>query len=123
VSEGPKKTPWVAKTKQTEAYVEYLKHLTTLSTGSIVLIAAFLEKLFSKPVWKLTVAVSLIGFMVSVVSSVISYTIFIEFHIEADEPSPRWSDVIVLAAMLLTWVGFLVGILSLAIFALKNLMQ
>ena len=34
---------------------DYLKHLTTLSTGSILLIATFLEKLFSQPRWKAAV--------------------------------------------------------------------
>ena len=33
---------------------EYWKHLSTLSTGSIILLAAFLEKLFIQPRWGLS---------------------------------------------------------------------
>jgi hypothetical protein len=42
--------------------VDFFKHLTTLDTGSILLLAAFLEKLFSNPHWKILVAVSFFGF-------------------------------------------------------------
>ena len=61
------------KSEQVEyikALLEYLKHLTTLSTGSIVLTTTFLEKLFQNPLWKTAVVVSLIGFMTSIISSI-----------------------------------------------------
>jgi hypothetical protein len=41
--------------QQIERYksiAEYLRHITALSTGSIVLISTFLEKLFPQPQWK-----------------------------------------------------------------------
>ena len=34
------------------------KHLTTLSTGSILLLITFLEKLFARPIWKWLVIVA-----------------------------------------------------------------
>jgi hypothetical protein len=109
-----------------KAFFEYLRHLTTLSTGSIVLIAAFLEKVFQKPLWKAAVVVSLLGFMVSVLSSVVVYTILIIFEYPApgkNLKTPEWADVLGGTGTLLTWVGFLIGILSLAVFAVRNFLQ
>jgi len=33
-------------------YFDSMKHLTTLSTGSVLLLVTFLEKLFSSPRWR-----------------------------------------------------------------------
>lgn len=40
-------------------YFDSMKHLTTLNTGSVLLLVTFLEKLFSSPRWRVLVAVSL----------------------------------------------------------------
>ncbi len=42
--------------------VDYLKLLTTLSTGAILIIVAFLDKVFKSPQWVVLIAVSLGGF-------------------------------------------------------------
>src|SRR5215212_9905047 len=110
--------------EQTKAFIEYFKHLATLSTGSIVLIAAFLEKLFAQPLWKGVIVLSLIGFIVSILSTIIAYTVFVQYGFEEEEPNlPGWAAFIGLIGILLTWMGFLTGIVSLAIFALKNLLK
>lgn len=57
-----------------QSHFEYLQYLTTLSTGSILLIATFWEKLSAKPAWKPAVALSLAGFMLTVLSSTFVYT-------------------------------------------------
>lgn len=101
-----------------KSFFDYLKHLTTLSTGSIILLAAFLEKLFSQPKWKILVAVSLIGFVLSVIAAVIAHTLMI-LSFEADEQSDQEGNV-VMFSLFAIWLGFLIGIVSLAIFALKN---
>jgi hypothetical protein len=106
-----------------KAYIEYLKHLTTLSTGSIILIATFLEKLFAQPIWKFAVFISLSGFMLSVLSSVIAYTLIVYFEFPGSpiEKSPGWVVNLGGTGVLFTWIGFLIGILSLATFALRNI--
>lgn len=48
------------------------KHITTLGTAAIVLMTAFLEKVFSNREWKPMVVVSLLSLLLSVVASVIS---------------------------------------------------
>jgi hypothetical protein len=115
----PEKKP--DKLELFKAMADYLKHVTTLSTGSIVLITTFLEKLFAKPEWKIIVVVSIVGFMVSVLSSMIAYTILILYENPLNsEETPTWAAQLGTFGMFSTWIGFLIGILTLAIFALRN---
>jgi len=103
----------------TKVFLEYLKHLTTLSTGSIILITTFLERLFSKPLWKAAVIIALVGFMLSVLSSVVAYTVAVFFDATKREP-PSWIGFLGGYGIVFTWLGFLVGILSLAVFSVRN---
>jgi hypothetical protein len=100
---------------------EYLKHLTTLSTGSIVLLSGFLERLFVEPEAKALVGISLVGFTLSVLSCVVAYTLTTFTLGLSWEEAPTsvgvWFDVTVVGA----WAGFLMGVIALAAFALANL--
>jgi hypothetical protein len=101
--------------------IDYLKHITTLSTGSILLIATFLQK-FNAPLWRWALIISILGFMASVLASVIDYTVIVEVDVHKKySEQPLVIILIGIVARLITWVGFLVGILSLAVFAIKNL--
>ena len=108
------KEPEYAKT-----YFEYLRHLTTLATGSIVLEIAFLDKAFPHPKWKAIAALSLIAFTSSVVGSVILYTMGLRHSIG------EWTGDVAQSVgcwtLFITWGGFLLGIISLTVFALRNL--
>jgi len=44
---------------------DYIKHLTTLNTGSIVLLTALLEKLFTNPEWKPLIGATFISLIIS----------------------------------------------------------
>ncbi|MDQ3847399.1 MAG: hypothetical protein M3261_00410, partial [Thermoproteota archaeon] len=62
---------------QETAYVEgqklvydTFKHLTTINTGSILLLVAFIEKLFTNPRWKVLITVAFISFIISTVCSI-----------------------------------------------------
>lgn len=105
-------------------HIEYMKHLTTLSTGSIILITTFLEKLFVTPLWKPILITSIMGFMVSILSSVADYTIAVEVDIyrKASEQSAV-PLLLKLVARPLAWLGFLTGTLGLAVFAIRNLIK
>lgn len=111
-------------THQMERYkllTDYLKHLTTLSTGSILLLAAFLEKIFHNPSYKSFVVLSLTGFMISVVASIIAHTYAI-IDFPGDEPTFRREQANIGSyALLIAWLGFLVGVACLTIFAMINL--
>lgn len=108
-------------------WADFLKHLTTLSTGSILLIGTFLEKLFARPAWKAAVIVALSGFLVSVIGSVLSFSALVVW-------SPNWDDdakdhwgnrpegTIAGIGIWIAWIGFLAGIVSLTLFTVKNLL-
>jgi hypothetical protein len=113
------------KHEQYGALYDYLKHLGTLSTGSILLITGFLEKLFKQPEWKVLVGVSLVGFMLTVVFSVIVHSITVAEHgLFYDEDSkniPTWVGWLSLVILGLLWLSFLTAIVSFTVFSLKNL--
>jgi len=104
-------------------FIEYIKHLTALSTGSVVIIAAFLDKIIEKPEWKPLITVSIVGFLTCIATATLVYTITV-FDVDEDEDgnsSLNSIDYVQLSAMIVTWLGFVIGILSLGIFTVRNL--
>jgi hypothetical protein len=102
---------------------DYFKHLTTLSTGAVVLIATFLEKFAPHPHWRPAVIVSLLGFLVAILGSIAVMT-----GLAMNAPNANtaggtgdWVDVMQVLGMFAAWLGFVIGITALTIFALKNL--
>lgn len=95
---------------------DYLKHITTLSTGSILLVVTFMERLFRQPEWQFLIGIALIGFLASIVFSVVVMTINID-HMHQSTIEGVWGGV----SLLGVWAGFILGIISLAVFALKNI--
>lgn len=100
---------------------DYLKHLATLSTGSIVLITTFLDKTFTQPQWKFLVVSAISGFMTSVVGSIIHYTLMI-FDFPGNRKSGALEIRLMSYSLIFSWAGFLIGIVSLSLFAIKNLL-
>jgi hypothetical protein len=101
---------------------DFYKHLTSLSTASVVLIATFLEKAFPNPEWEPLVNISLGGFAASVVGCAIMYGLAVldtdtELSLHAQMPT-RWVWWLPITAGL---GGFFVGIASLAAFAMHNI--
>ncbi|MBK8464569.1 MAG: hypothetical protein IPL32_01945 [Chloracidobacterium sp.] len=111
----------IKKVEDYKAIQDYLKHMTTLSAGSIVIIATFLEKIIQNPTEKWLVIISLGAFLLSILSSMIVYTIaIVDDPLSGDDMSLS-TALGVIASLSLTCIGFFVGILSLAIFAIVNL--
>ena len=50
-------------------YFEFFKHLTTINTGSIIILITFIEKLFANPEWNFLIIVCLVGFIISLMCS------------------------------------------------------
>jgi len=104
---------------------DYFKHLTTLSTGAVVLIATFLEKFAPHPHWRPAVIVSLLGFLAAILGSVAVMTGVTGLAVNAPNRGPEaggsWVRRATAVGMLAAWLGFVVGITALTIFALKNL--
>jgi hypothetical protein len=106
------------KLERHKTFNEYLRFLTTLSTGSIVLLTTLLEHSAPQPKAISLVSVALISFMVSIIGSVLAYT-STTFHTGID-----LSDVgnaMIIIGLMLAWLSFIVAIVSLTVFALMNL--
>ncbi len=95
------------------------KHLTTLSTASILLLITFLEKLFAKPAWKGLVLVALIALLASILVSFIVMNLMAS-QVREMEVDQRFVSRN-LAVIIIALGTFLLGIFSLIIFAVKNL--
>ena len=104
-------------------WADYLKHITTLSTGSILLIATFLEKLFAQPRWKAAVLTSLLGFLASVLGSTIglSGVVIRSKKLVWTKAEDDIETNLMVAGTLAAWLGFLVGIVGLTAFTIRNL--
>lgn len=104
----------------TSVYFDFVKHLNTLVTGSIILEVSFLEKIFPHPQWRLFAALSLAFFTVCVIASLLLYSLTVT---AAGRPlvTPK-DDRIGRLLLRLILVGFLVGITSLTVFGMKNLL-
>lgn len=94
---------------------DWCKHISTLSAGSILLVITFLEKLKTQPDWKFLVPTALIAFVVTIVGTfLLQLAILTEEGIHGDIPPLGWVGTTV------TIIGFLSGIIALALFGLKN---
>lgn len=100
-------------------FYDSMKHLTTLNTGSILLLVTFLEKLFSNPQWKTLIAVSLICFVISIVCSV-SSMLQSANHVKHVGRIPHLETGVKSAIYYSALFTFVVGLASLVAFALKN---
>jgi len=97
-----------------------LKHLTTLSSGSILILATFIEKFFKNPLWHSLISVSLGAFIVSIGASVIAMAMFATSLQKAGKPNEAVRT-IGAVGFLVSGLGFFVGIGSLVALTLKNL--
>ncbi len=114
--------PTVRQTAHVEGWklqYDIYKHLTTLSTGSILLLITFLEKLFVKPEWKPLVIVALSFLFVSILVSFFVMNLMASQvrDVEVDERFVNRN----LAAIFIALGTFSIGIVSLIVFAVKNL--
>jgi hypothetical protein len=98
-------------------FYDTFKHLTTLSTGSILILVALLEKLFTNPRWKFLVIIALVSFIVSIITSILSM-FFVAGAITdvALSTEKRAEDIVAFVST----IAFLLGIISFVVFAIKN---
>ena len=111
-----------ANLEHVKQQIDYIKHITTLATGSILLLATFLDKFYAMSNWKLLIVVSFVGFMVSVTSAVIAHTTYVwdnEFFIK-ENPLLSGKSTVLSLSLLIMWIGFLLGVFSLVVFAIRN---
>ena len=104
---------------------EAMKHLTTLSVGSILLMVTFLEKLFStNREWTALVGVALISFVISILcamSAMTRWPIVLTLLVTAKQEETRPIAIREGKVQRAAFVTFILGITFLVIFAIKNL--
>jgi hypothetical protein len=98
---------------------DFFKHLTTLSTGSILLMATLMERVFKSPVATGLVSISFVGFIVSIVSSLASMFVLTQAIKAPDFLAPAEKNFWALAVAGAVG-GFLVAISLLVLFSVKN---
>ena|SRR2546425_10985848 len=69
-----------ARTEGAKLMFESIKHLTTLSTGSILVLVALLEKVFKNPHWKALMVIAFACFTLSMLASV-RLMVFLSGHV------------------------------------------
>ena len=116
-------------------FEDFYKHLTTLNTGAILLLSTVLEKAYVNPQGKFFIAAALVCFIISIVTSSAAILLTANHlrgraYWEKAPPHfrPRtlllWQydqDVTMrVITTVLCWTSFLLGLISLALFALFN---
>ncbi len=97
------------------------KHLTTLSTGSILLLATFLKDLFSKPVHKEFIFWIFLSFVVSVMGSVLMMFVVAYAVNNKGELNGKPSQITAGIGFTCSFIPFITGIILFVIFTLFNL--
>jgi hypothetical protein len=103
-------------------YFDLLKQVTTLSAGSAVLIATLVDRLFPAPKAKLLIAFSLLGFLLALGAAIFGMA---GYAAKTRFSNPRNYDEIRdmgIGSTATTLVSFVVGVGSLAVFAVINLL-
>ncbi len=101
-------------------FYDTFKHLTTLSTGSILLMTTFLARFPQRPAWAFLVGAALLGFLLTIVGALVVMMTFAEaVHKGGTAP---WSTQTVGSAMLtISLASFVGALICVAAFVLKNL--
>jgi hypothetical protein len=105
----------IAEVEWLKLAFDWGKHLSTLSTGSIVLMVTFLEKIATKAEWQFLVVAAFIAFAACILSTVgmqFSYLIRERYR------GTHWIEAI---SFVVCVISFPSGILSLVVFAVRNL--
>jgi hypothetical protein len=100
-------------------YFEACKHMTTLSTASLLLLVTFLEKIFTNPKWKLIVVLAFASFILSIFLSIAAMLNFAETMKNMGRVSSEQSKKTYRTYSFSTFL-FINGILDLVIFTLRN---
>ncbi|OGU55766.1 MAG: hypothetical protein A2V66_14470 [Ignavibacteria bacterium RBG_13_36_8] len=99
---------------------DYLKYITTLSTGSILLMATLWEKMSFAAEWLFLVKIAIIAFLISIIGAIATMTIALLHFGGKRRKDSDWQSVAGGAGLIFCWLGFLVAVISLTTFVLKN---
>ena len=98
---------------------EVFIHITTLSTGSIVLLTTFMKDLFTNRAWSWLVGVAFVSFTAATCAAVV--TMFFLGLMLSERKLGGKKEHVAEYMIYLTAASFFCGIIALLVFALKNL--
>ena len=118
-SEANADNDWIVHRREgLKLFFEVFKHLTTISSGSILLLVTLLGRSGTQQSW--LIAISFVGFVVSTAASII-VMLSTARTIRRSDPTDQLPDTIGNLAYLIAVAGFGVGITFLSIFGYLNL--
>ena len=95
---------------------DWCKHIATLSTGSILLMVTFREKLAVQPKWRFLLPIALVSFVLAILGTLgVQLDHLLKGRFIGSSLAGTIAAVFVLA-------GFLSGILALTVFGIGNLL-
>lgn len=107
---------------------DWLRHLATLSVGSIIGISALLKALFPDPRWTALVVVALVCLLLSVAASVWAMLYAVNLRVppevletERDYEDRLWARRAYYRLAVFTPLAFVVAIVCFTVFAIRNL--
>ena len=109
-----------ARAEGWKLHYDTCKHLTTLSTGSILIMVTFIEKLFAKPSWKELIGFAFVSFVLSIITAAMAM-IGIGESVRQRGHFSKFDKLWDYATVVVSFLSFFVGIICLVVFALKNL--
>ncbi len=108
------------KADKAKVVIDYLKHLTTLSSGSIMVLATFIDK-FQHPKVKWLLIYGMTGLAVSLMTSIIGILGMTVYGAEAAKRTSELDNTLRRFLNFSAW-GFLTGIYCVAMYAIFNLL-
>jgi len=113
----PTKKPYgLWNQEQVKLIFEHTKHLSTVATGSLVILVTFMEKFKDFQKWRIMLVISLVGFAISLCASLFAQFGTIDIMEEEQKPSVPTG-----IGFATSYIGFSVGILCLLMFAVINM--
>ena len=107
--------------EQRKAMFEFLSHLMTLDSAALILVPTLIEKVFPQPAGRIHVGISILAFLFSLLGGGFTYLILVaQYPREASLRRTSNDRVWYLWTMILTLVGFILGITELAWFFASN---
>jgi hypothetical protein len=103
--------------EQVKLIHDHTKHLSTLSTGSLVLMITFYEKLGNPTQWRFLLAIALIGFVLTILAATTAQVGTIDFA----DPEHKKRDVATGISFMVSWLSFCIAIVALCVFGVKNI--
>ena len=104
-------------------HYDFYKHLTTLCTGSILILVTFLEKVFENPKWKALVIAAFAFFVLCIIACVLQM-VSVASYVQKMGPATDdsgYEEKMSLSIGIFAFTCFPLGIFCLVIFAVKNL--